>query len=77
MGKASSKPKKCTVKLAVDGEVTEVDVDPVVSLADYLRGKGKTCVKIGCGEGGCGACTVMVGQWLSGASQPEYCISLN
>lgn len=36
------------------------DPDPNLLLADYLRGVGLTGTKVGCGQGGCGACTVMV-----------------
>ncbi|EFO88374.1 hypothetical protein CRE_11402 [Caenorhabditis remanei] len=41
--------------------VEEKDVDPKMTLAAYLRDVLKlTGTKIGCNEGGCGACTVMI-----------------
>ena len=38
------------------------DPSPITTLADYLRspGVGLTGTKVSCGEGGCGACTVML-----------------
>lgn len=45
----------------LNGEkVTIVDPDPTVMLVDYLHSLGLTGTKIGCGQGGCGACTVML-----------------
>ncbi|XP_053917784.1 xanthine dehydrogenase/oxidase isoform X2 [Cuculus canorus] len=45
-------------------KVIEKDVDPETTLLTYLRRKLGLCgTKLGCGEGGCGACTVMISKY--------------
>ncbi|XP_053162879.1 xanthine dehydrogenase/oxidase isoform X2 [Hemicordylus capensis] len=45
-------------------KVVEKNVDPETSLLTYLRRKLGLCgTKLGCGEGGCGACTVMISKF--------------
>jgi xanthine dehydrogenase/oxidase len=45
----------------LNGQAVEIAApDPAVTLSDYLRGSGMTGTKVGCGQGGCGACTVML-----------------
>ncbi len=49
------------LKLRVNGERRTVDVPPMKRLLDTLREDlGLTGTKEGCGEGECGACTVLV-----------------
>jgi aerobic-type carbon monoxide dehydrogenase small subunit (CoxS/CutS family) len=53
-----------TVRLSfvVNGEPASVDVDPRARLVDVLRDAlGLLATKEGCGNGECGACTVLVG----------------
>lgn len=49
------------VALAIDGERHELDVESRTLLSDALRhGARRTGVHVGCEEGVCGACTILV-----------------
>jgi nicotinate dehydrogenase subunit A len=50
-----------TIRLAVNGKSYSVDTDPQTSLLSVLRDQlDLTGSKYGCGEGQCGACTVLI-----------------
>ncbi len=50
-----------TLKMVLNGQKVTVEVEPGDLLADVLRDKlGLIGTKISCGEGECGACTVLV-----------------
>src|SRR5690242_11452394 len=49
------------VSIEINGRRTEAWVDPNLSLLELLRDEGAaTEVKLGCGEGVCGTCTVLL-----------------
>ncbi|ELR64888.1 Xanthine dehydrogenase iron-sulfur subunit [Photobacterium marinum] len=48
------------IEFFLNNELVEVDADPMQSLLNTLRGDlNKTATKEGCGEGECGACSVL------------------
>lgn len=54
-------------------QVVEESPDPEWTLLWYLRRKlHMTGTKYGCGEGGCGACTVMVSQYVRDEDRVKY-----
>ena len=49
------------MRFTLNGDATEVDAHPAARLIDVLREDlGLTGTKEGCGEGECGACTVLI-----------------
>ena len=53
-----------TLHFYLNGSKVTLDTaDPEITLLEYLRGIGLTGTKLGCAEGGCGACTVVVSQY--------------
>ena len=62
MAKEASAAAPVALKITVNGQQKELQVDPRTSLLDLLRENlGLTGTKKGCDHGQCGACTVLVG----------------
>lgn len=55
------KLREVEIELGVNGELYQLDVDPTRRLLTVLRDDlGLTGTKMGCGEGACGACAVLL-----------------
>jgi carbon-monoxide dehydrogenase small subunit len=53
-------PRSHRIRLAVNGEAVEAEVEPRLTLADFLRERlGLTATHLGCEHGVCGACTIL------------------
>jgi carbon-monoxide dehydrogenase small subunit len=62
---------KKTIRVRVNGENREAEVDTRTITADFLRDSlGLTSVHIGCATGNCGACTVV----LNGQTVKSCCV---
>ncbi len=48
------------IRITLNGVIHEVEVGPLERLLDLVRRLGAVDVKEGCGEGECGACTVIL-----------------
>lgn len=60
------------IRFFVNGREWQIDrPDPRMLLVDWLRSPavGLTGTKIGCGQGGCGLCTVMLSRWDPGTGK--------
>ncbi len=55
------------INFILNNEDVSVKIDPCLSTLRFLREeRGLTSVKTGCGEGECGACTIIIGNYKNG-----------
>ena len=60
-------PWRCDLSIFVNGKKMKakelVHLNPTTTLLSFLRANGLTGTKLGCAEGGCGACTAIISKW--------------
>ncbi|PIM97317.1 Aldehyde oxidase, partial [Handroanthus impetiginosus] len=72
-GTNDSSPTSDSLVFEINGERFEVpEVDPSTTLLEFLRSRTRfKSVKLGCGEGGCGACVVLLSKYDPVSKQIE------
>ncbi|TDG48374.1 hypothetical protein AWZ03_005119 [Drosophila navojoa] len=73
MSKTAAEATSVLVFFVNGKKVVDSNPDPECTLLSYLRDKLRLCgTKLGCGEGGCGACTVMISRLDRRSNQIQH-----
>jgi aerobic carbon-monoxide dehydrogenase small subunit len=60
-GRIDSDESKTAIRVVVNGKEIRAEIPDRLLLCDFLRDHlGLTALKVGCGEGACGACTIVI-----------------